>query len=263
MSPSVPILLAATTLLAQAPRAPEPTPSPGVEALAWMAGAWRTTGPVTFEEHWMAPRGGLMVGMGRTVAKGRAVAFEFLRIETKEGRTAYLASPGGRPATRFELTRATADEAVFENLAHDFNIGSVVRTANAFNAASVRVVGRRRWNRRGAMVTDRYLHVEHHDDSRALAAWAAAEELPLIGVDNLPGSVPLETFDLPRACVLLFGQEGSGLSDGARDACDATVSITQYGSTRSINVGAAAAIAMHAWVRRHSFGQWPVATAGT
>ncbi|MFN8010681.1 MAG: DUF6265 family protein [Holophagaceae bacterium] len=120
MSPSVPILLAATTLLAQAPRAPEPTPSPGVEALAWMAGAWRTTGPVTFEEHWMAPRGGLMVGMGRTVAKGRAVAFEFLRIETKEGRTAYLASPGGRPATRFELTRATADEAVFENLAHDF-----------------------------------------------------------------------------------------------------------------------------------------------
>ncbi|MGD9955858.1 MAG: TrmH family RNA methyltransferase [Candidatus Nanopelagicales bacterium] len=144
-----------------------------------------------------------------------------------------------------------------ENLAHDFNIGSVVRTANAFNASSVRVVGRRRWNRRGAMVTDRYLHVEHHDDAEALAVWAASCGLPLIGVDNLPGSVPLETYDLPRACVLLFGQEGAGLSDAARSACTATVSVAQYGSTRSINVGAAAAIAMHAWIRRHDFGQAP------
>lgn len=139
-----------------------------------------------------------------------------------------------------------------ENLAHDFNIGSVVRTANAFNAASVRVVGRRRWNRRGAMVTDRYLHVAHHEDASALAAWADAEGLPLVGVDNLPGAVPLETYELPRACVLLFGQEGTGLSDAARDACAVTVSIAQFGSTRSINVGAAAAIAMHAWVRAHA-----------
>ena len=144
-----------------------------------------------------------------------------------------------------------------ENLEHDFNIGSVVRTANAFNAASVRVIGRRRWNRRGAMVTDRYLHVEHHDDAAALADWAAGEGLPLLGVDNLPGAVPLETYALPRACVLLFGQEGAGLSDAAREACTATLSIAQYGSTRSINVGAAAAIAMHAWVRQHAFGQEP------
>ena len=139
-----------------------------------------------------------------------------------------------------------------ENLEHDFNIGSVVRTANAFNAASVRVVGRRRWNRRGAMVTDRYLHVVHHDDAAALADWAGETGLPLVGVDNLPGAVALETFDLPRRCVLLFGQEGGGLSDAARAACDATVSIAQFGSTRSINVGAAAAIAMHAWVRQHA-----------
>ncbi len=149
-----------------------------------------------------------------------------------------------------------------ENLEHDFNIGSVVRTANAFNAASVRVVGRRRWNRRGAMVTDKYLHVEHHDDAASLAEWAASEGLPVVGVDNLPGSVPLETFDLPRACVLLFGQEGAGLSDAARAACGATVSIAQFGSTRSINVGAAAAIAMHAWVRRHVFEQPPAGPPG-
>jgi tRNA G18 (ribose-2'-O)-methylase SpoU len=157
-----------------------------------------------------------------------------------------------------DLTRHPFHVAI-ENLAHDFNIGSVVRTANAFNASSVRVVGRKRWNRRGAMVTDRYLHVEHHDDAASLAAWAAAEGITLIGVDNLPGSVPLETYDLPRDCVLLFGQEGTGLSDGARAVCAATVSVAQYGSTRSINVGAAAAIALHAWVRRHVFDQRPSA----
>ena len=144
-----------------------------------------------------------------------------------------------------------------ENLTHDFNIGSVVRTANAVNVSGVHVVGRRRWNRRGAMVTDRYLRVHHHVDAEALAAWAVAEGLPLLGIDNLPGAVPLETYDLPEACVLLLGQEGPGLSPAAHAACRDVLSIDQQGSTRSINVGAAAAIALHAWVRRHRFGQVP------
>lgn len=139
-----------------------------------------------------------------------------------------------------------------ENWAHDFNIGSVVRTANAFNAAAVHIVGRRRWNRRGAMVTDRYQHVIHHDDVEALVAWATERGLPLLGVDNLPGAVPLETTPLPRECVLLFGQEGPGLSEAARAECSAVLSIAQFGSTRSINAGAAAAIAMHAWIRAHA-----------
>lgn len=138
-----------------------------------------------------------------------------------------------------------------ENWAHDLNIGSVVRTANAFNVAAVHVVGRRRWNRRGAMVTDRYLDVVHHPDAEALAAWAAAEGFPLLGVDNLPGAVPIETYRLPRACVLLFGQEGPGLSAAARERCDRVLSIAQFGSTRSINAGAAAAIAMHRWICTH------------
>lgn len=144
-----------------------------------------------------------------------------------------------------------------ENLAHDFNIGSVVRTANAFLASEVHIVGRRRWNRRGAMVTDRYQHVRHHGDAAALAHWAREQSLPLIGIDNLPGADPLETAVLPAACVLLFGQEGAGLSDGARGSVDRVLHIAQYGSTRSINVGAAAAIAMHAWIRQHRFGQAP------
>lgn len=137
-----------------------------------------------------------------------------------------------------------------ENWAHDLNIGSVVRTANAFLAAEVHIVGRRRWNRRGAMVTDRYQHLRHHDDVGALAAWAGEAGLPLIGIDNVPGSVPLEGYPLPRASVLLFGQEGTGLSAEAQEACADVLHIRQFGSTRSINAGAAAAIAMHAWVTR-------------
>jgi tRNA G18 (ribose-2'-O)-methylase SpoU len=152
-------------------------------------------------------------------------------------------------------TRRHPFHVAIENFAHDMNIGSVVRTANAFAVAEVHIVGRRRWNRRGAMVTERYQHVRHHDTVGELIAWCRDEGLPLIGIDNLPGSVPLETFDLPERCVLLFGQEGPGLSEEAHAACDAVLSIAQFGSTRSINAGAAAAIAMHAWIRRHVFGQ--------
>jgi len=144
-----------------------------------------------------------------------------------------------------------------ENFAHDMNIGSVVRTANAFNVAEVHIVGKRRWNRRGAMVTERYQHVRHHDSIGELLVWSTEQELPVIGIDNLPGSVPLETYDLPERCMMLFGQEGPGLSEQAHEACDAVLSIAQYGSTRSINAGAAAAIAMHAWIRRHLFHQPP------
>lgn len=144
-----------------------------------------------------------------------------------------------------------------ENLEHDFNIGSIVRTANAFLAKEIHIVGRRRWNRRGAMVTDRYQHIRYHDNVDEMQAWCDENRVPIIGLDNIPGAVRLEQFDLPESCCLFFGQEGSGLSTHAQRACTATVSIAQYGSTRSINVGAAAAIAMHAWIRRHRFGQVP------
>ena len=175
-----------------------------------------------------------------------------------------------------------------ENWQHDLNIGTVVRTANAFLAREVHIVGRRRWNRRGAMVTDRYQHLRHHESVAELARWARAEPagpglrgsqahssppaepagpglrgsqahssppaepLLIIGIDNLPGSLPLETVILPRRCLLLFGQEGPGLSPAARATCDRLYSIAQYGSTRSINAGVASGIAMHAWIRAHA-----------
>jgi tRNA G18 (ribose-2'-O)-methylase SpoU len=138
-----------------------------------------------------------------------------------------------------------------ENWQHDMNIGSIVRTANAFAAETVHIIGRRRWNKRGAMVTDRYQHVLHHATVEEFAEWARVKELPIIAIDNVPGSVPIESFALPQACILLFGQEGPGLSPEAVGAADAVVEITQYGSTRSLNASAAAAVAMHAWITQH------------
>ena len=139
-----------------------------------------------------------------------------------------------------------------ENFGHDHNIGTVVRTANAFAAAEVHIVGRRRWNRRGAMVTDRYQHLRHHDDVAGLLGYSAALGLTVVAVDNAPGAQRLETASLPRRCLLLFGQEGPGLTAAARAGAALTVSIAQFGSTRSINAGVAAGIAMHAWIRQHA-----------
>ena len=144
-----------------------------------------------------------------------------------------------------------------ENWQHDFNIGAVVRNANAFLAAEVHIIGRRRWNRRGAMVTDRYQHVRHHPTVDDFAQWATAAEVPLIGIDLVPGAVAIETVALPRVCALVLGQEGPGLSPEVQERCAMVCSITQFGSTRSINAGVASGIAMHAWVRHHVFGQDP------
>ena len=161
-------------------------------------------------------------------------------------------------------TRRHPLHVAIENFGHDMNIGTVVRTANAFAVEAVHIVGRRRWNRRGAMVTDRYQHLRHHPDIASVMAFAAASELTVVAVDNLPGSVPIETTVLPRRCLLLFGQESSGLTDAARADATFTVSIAQFGSTRSINAGVAAGIAMHTWIRQHAdLGTaWPVGSVG-
>jgi tRNA G18 (ribose-2'-O)-methylase SpoU len=158
-----------------------------------------------------------------------------------------------RDAVVADLDRRRHDfHVAIENFGHDHNIGTVVRTANAFAARAVHIVGRRRWNRRGAMVTDRYQHVEHHPDVESLLKFAAAGDLVVVAVDNTPGASPVETTELPRRCVLLFGQEGPGLTEPARAGAGLVVSIAQFGSTRSINAGVAAGIVMHAWIRQHA-----------
>ncbi len=142
-----------------------------------------------------------------------------------------------------------------ENWQHDLNIGSIVRTANAFLAEEVHIIGNRRWNRRGAMVTDRYQHVSHHPTVEEFVAWAKGKNLPIIAIDNVPGCQKIEEYSLPEECVLLFGQEGPGLSEAAIEAAHVVLEITQFGSTRSINASAAAAITMHQWVMQHVFNK--------
>jgi tRNA G18 (ribose-2'-O)-methylase SpoU len=147
--------------------------------------------------------------------------------------------------------RRHALHVAIENFGHDANIGSVVRTANAFAVHTVHIVGRRRWNRRGAMVTDRYQRLQHHDDVAGLLDFAARQGLTVVAADNVAGAVRLEQTALPADCLLVFGSEGPGLSDEMRAGADVLVSIAQFGSTRSINVGVAAGIVMHTWIAQH------------
>jgi len=149
-------------------------------------------------------------------------------------------------------TKRHSFHVAIENWQHDLNIGSIVRTANAFLADTVHIVGRRRWNRRGAMVTDRYQHVLHHPTVDDLLLYARERNVPIVAIDNVERSVAVEETVLPRQCILLFGQEGPGLSPEALEAADLVVEITQYGSTRSLNASAAAAIVMHQWVVHHA-----------
>ena len=148
-------------------------------------------------------------------------------------------------------TRRHPFHVAIENWQHDLNIGSIVRSANAFLADTVHIVGRKRWNRRGAMVTDRYQRVMHHPTIDDLVDYARENALPIVAIDNVEGSQPLETTPLPRECIILFGQEGPGLSAEALAAADMAVEITQFGSTRSLNASAAAAIVMHQWIMTH------------
>jgi tRNA G18 (ribose-2'-O)-methylase SpoU len=147
-------------------------------------------------------------------------------------------------------TRRHPFAVAIENWRHDLNIGTVVRTANAFLAREVIIVGRRRWNRRGAMVTDRYQHIRHVASIAELVA--TSPDYTIVAIDNLPDAQALERSELPANALLLFGQEGSGLTSDARAAATAVYSIAQFGSTRSINAGVAAGIAMHTWVRQHA-----------
>jgi len=136
-----------------------------------------------------------------------------------------------------------------ENWQHDMNIGTIVRNANAFNVAAVHIIGKRHWNKRGAMVTDRYLDVFQHATVADFVA--AVGDRHIIAVDNLPGAVPLSQTALPASAVLVFGGEGPGLSPEMVAASERMVMIEQLGSTRSVNVGVAAGIVMYAWLQQH------------
>ena len=140
-------------------------------------------------------------------------------------------------------------EIAIENLERDFNMGTIVRSANAFGVRRIHVIGRRQWNKRGAMATDKYLEVVYHTSIDEFCETIAGKRL--IAIDNVPGSVAMYKSELPSNAVLLFGAEGPGISDELLAKAEQIVAIEQLGSTRSINVGVAAGIAMYEWLRRN------------
>lgn len=144
-------------------------------------------------------------------------------------------------------------EIAIENLERDFNMGTIVRSANAFGVRTVHVIGRKQWNKRGAMMTDKYLHVRYHSSVDDFLA--ATSDKTLIAIDNTPEAVQLNDTHLPKKCVLIFGAEGPGISEKLRQNSQSTVAIEQLGSTRSINVGVAAGIAIYEWLRQNTLSQ--------
>lgn len=143
-------------------------------------------------------------------------------------------------------------EIAIENVDRDFNMGTIVRAANAFNVAKVHIIGRRQWNKRGAMATDLYMHVEYHQTVQDFALAMRARQLSMIAIDIVDGAQSLASVSLPKQSVLVFGSEREGLSHELLQAADLTVCIEQLGSTRSLNVGVAAGIAMYVWVQQHA-----------
>ncbi|MDB5183703.1 MAG: tRNA/rRNA methyltransferase SpoU [Candidatus Saccharibacteria bacterium] len=152
-------------------------------------------------------------------------------------------------AIKAELdTRRYPVEIAIENLERDFNAGTIVRNANAFNVRAVHIVGRRQWNKRGAMATDHYMNVYYHPTIQEFILATAGKHI--IGIDNIEGSVPLHSFTYPENAVLVFGSEGPGLSQQMIETCEAIVAIEQFGSTRSVNVGVASGIALYSWFQQ-------------
>lgn len=155
-------------------------------------------------------------------------------------------------AIKADLDTSRSDlEVAVENLERDFNMGTIIRNANAFNVRKVHIIGRKQWNKRGAMKTDAYLDLVYYQTPEAFFDAMQQENKEVIAIDIVDGAVPLGSTTLPKNAVLVFGAEGPGLSEQIRSRAKAVVHIEQFGSTRSVNVGVASGIAMYAWVQQH------------
>lgn len=150
-----------------------------------------------------------------------------------------------------DTTRSPLHVAV-ENWEKDLNLGTITRSSNAFNVSGFHVVGEKQWNRRGAMATYRYISVHHHDTANDLGTYCEENDLILIGIDNCDVSEPIEDVVLPENTMLLFGNEGVGLTKEAKELCKNIYEISMFGSTRSLNSSVAAGIAMYHWSNNHA-----------
>lgn len=149
-----------------------------------------------------------------------------------------------------ELSRKrTGLEIAIENVEHDFNIGSIVRTANSFNVSKVHIIGKKKYNRRGAMCTDKYLEIIHHATLEDFLKTQKNRELVAIE-NNTPRAKELHEKSFKKDTTLIFGSENNGITPELLEKAHDVRYIESFGSTRSVNVGAAAAIAMYEWTRQ-------------
>lgn len=140
-------------------------------------------------------------------------------------------------------------EIAIENVEHDFNIGSIVRTANSFNVQKVHIIGKKKYNRRGAMCTDKYLEIIHHPTIEDFLK--TQENRELVAIENNTGRAkPLNTKNFIKDTTLIFGSENNGITRELLDKANDVRFIESFGSTRSVNVGVAAGIAMYEYTRR-------------
>lgn len=172
------------------------------------------------------------------------------KTDTRNLMDEYKGLPNEEVLSRLDQKRTSLEIAI-ENLSHDFNIGTIVRNANAFNVAKVHILGKRKYNRRGAMVTDKYLHMNHFENIADFVADAHARGKIVVAIDNnRPESKTLQGAKLQPNSILVFGSESDGISQELLDLADCCYYIEQLGSTRSINVGCASAVALYEFTRR-------------
>lgn len=148
-------------------------------------------------------------------------------------------------------TKRSGLQIAVENIERDFNMGTIIRNANAFNVEKVHIIGRRQWNKRGAMKTDAYMHIDYHPSVEAFIEAMRLADRQVLAIDIVEGAHNLHDAPLPKNAVLVFGSEGAGLSQVLLDAAKEIICIEQFGSTRSVNVGVASGIAMYAWMQQH------------
>ena len=142
-------------------------------------------------------------------------------------------------------------EIAIENVEHDFNVGTIVRSANSFNAVRVHIIGKKKYNRRGAMCTDKYLEIKHWAEYKDFIRDQKERGREVVAIENnTPRAKGLRSKKFVQKTTLVFGSEGGGITPGLLAEADDVRYIESFGSTRSVNVGVAAGIAMYEWARQ-------------
>ncbi|MBR3263814.1 TrmH family RNA methyltransferase [Candidatus Saccharibacteria bacterium] len=148
--------------------------------------------------------------------------------------------------------KRNALEIAIENVSHDFNAGTIVRNANNFNAEAVHIIGKKKYNRRGAMCTDKYLEVKYWPNIKEFVADQRARNREIVAIENnVEGVKSLEVKKFVQNTTLVFGGESNGITHELLAECDDVREISNFGSTRSVNVGVASGIAMYEWAKQN------------